>query len=77
LRKDGRVERLQVAMSQYAAIASVADCVPLQNGTRTLASLGMHELARAENCGRRELLGVSCADPANPDSNDLAFGLAQ
>jgi len=74
--KNERVERLQAAMSQYAAIASVADCVPLQNGTRTLARLGMRELARAENCGLRELLRVSCADPANPDSNDLAFGVA-
>jgi single-stranded-DNA-specific exonuclease len=74
--KDERVERLQAAMSQYAAIASVADCVSLQNGTRTLARLGMRELARAENCGLRELLRISCADPANPDSNDLAFGVA-
>jgi single-stranded-DNA-specific exonuclease len=74
--KDERVERLRAAMSQYAAIASVADCVPLQYGTRTLARLGMHALAHAENCGLRELLRVSCADPANPDSNDLAFGVA-
>jgi single-stranded-DNA-specific exonuclease len=74
--KDKRVERLQAAMSQYAAIASVADCVPLKKGTRTLARLGMRELVRAENCGLRELLRVSCADPANPDSNDLAFGVA-
>jgi single-stranded-DNA-specific exonuclease len=74
--KDERVERLQAAMSQYAAIASVADCVPLRNGTRTLARLGMRDLARAENCGLRELLRVSSADPANPDSNDLAFGVA-
>ena len=74
--KDERVERLQAAMSQYAAIASVADCVPLQKGTRALARLGMRELARAENSGLRELLRVSCADPASPDSNDLAFGVA-
>ena len=74
--KDKRVERLQAAMSQYAAIASVADCVPLQKRTRTLARLGMRELAGAENCGLRELLRVSCADPASPDSNDLAFGVA-
>jgi single-stranded-DNA-specific exonuclease len=74
--KDARVERLQAAVSQYAAIASVADCVPLQNGTRKLARLGMRELARAENSGLRELLRVSCVDPANPDSNDLAFGVA-
>ena len=74
--KDERVKRLRAAMSQFAAIASVADCVPLQKGTRTLARLGMRELARAENCGLRELLRISCADPANPDSNDLAFGVA-
>jgi single-stranded-DNA-specific exonuclease len=74
--KDTRVERLLAAISQYAAIASVADCVPLQSGTRTLARLGMRELARAENCGLRELLRISCGDPANPDSNDLAFGVA-
>jgi single-stranded-DNA-specific exonuclease len=36
----------------------------------------MREFARAENCGLRELLRVSCADPASPDSNDLAFGVA-
>ncbi len=74
--RDERVERLQTAMSQYAAIASIADCVPLQKGTRTLARLGMRELAHAENCGLRELLRISCANPANPDSNDLAFGVA-
>lgn len=74
--KDERVERLQAAMGQYAAIASVADCVPLRRGSRTIARLGMREFARAENCGLRELLRVSCADPANPDSNDIAFGLA-
>ncbi len=74
--KEERVERVQTAMSQYAAIASVADCVPLQKGTRTLARLGMRMLANADNPGLRELLRVSCADPANPDSNDLAFGVA-
>jgi len=74
--KDKRIESMQSAVSQYAAIASIADCVPLQNGTRTLARLGMRELGRAENCGLRELLRISCDDPAQPDSNDLAFGVA-
>jgi single-stranded-DNA-specific exonuclease len=36
----------------------------------------MRELGGAENCGLRELLRVSCADPTSPDSNDLAFGVA-
>ncbi len=73
---EKRLERLLSAVSQYAAIASIADCVPLLNGTRTLTRLGMGELARAEHCGVRELLRVSCADLSRPDSNDLAFGVA-
>ena len=73
---EKRLGRLLSAVSQYAAIASIADCVPLLNGTRTLTRFGMSELARAEHCGVRELLRVSCADPLRPDSNDLAFGVA-
>jgi single-stranded-DNA-specific exonuclease len=73
---EKRLERLLSAVSQYAAIASIADCVPLLNGTRTLTRLGVGELARAEHCGVRELLRVSCADLSRPDSNDLAFGVA-
>jgi single-stranded-DNA-specific exonuclease len=36
----------------------------------------MHVLGQTDHCGLRELLRVSCADPASPDSNDLAFGVA-
>ena len=43
---DRRLERLLSAVSQYAAIASIADCVPLLKGTRTLTRLGMRELAQ-------------------------------
>jgi single-stranded-DNA-specific exonuclease len=73
---DDRLQRLLSGISQYAAIASIADCVPLLNGTRTLTRLGMSELSQLEHCGLRELLRVSCADPSRPDSNDLAFGVA-
>lgn len=73
---DKRIESMQSAVSPYVAIASIADCVPLQNGTRKFARLGMRALRQTENCGLRELLRVSCADPTNPDSNDLAFGVA-
>jgi hypothetical protein len=38
---DTRLERLLEGCSQYAAIASIADCVPLLNGTRTLARVGL------------------------------------
>jgi single-stranded-DNA-specific exonuclease len=74
--KDKRIESMQSAVSQYAAIASIADCVPLQNGTRKLARLGMRVLRQTDHCGLRELLRVSCADPTSLDSNDLAFGVA-
>lgn len=73
---DKRLERLLSSVSQYAAIASIADCVPLIKGTRTLTRLGMRGLAQNEHCGLRELLRASCVDPSRPDSNDLAFGVA-
>lgn len=73
---DKRVERLLSAVSLFAAIASVADCVPLIKGTRTLTRLGMRGLTQNEHSGLRELLRASCVDPSRPDSNDLAFGVA-
>ena len=73
---SNRLDRLLCAVSQFAAIASIADCVPLLRGTRTLTRLGMRALAQTEHRGLRELLKASCADPSRPDSNDLAFGVA-
>jgi len=74
--KGQRLEHLLRAVGQYAAIASIADCVPLHKGTRTLTRLGMRALAQTEHCGLRELLSASCVDLSRPDSNDLAFGVA-
>src|SRR4051812_21257235 len=73
---DNRVEKLLENLSQYAAIASVADCVPLLGGTRTLARLGLRYLAQAKHTGLRELIKASCADMNRPDSHDIAFGIA-
>jgi single-stranded-DNA-specific exonuclease len=73
---DNIIERLLEDLSQYAAIASVADCVPLRGGTRTLAKLGLRYLAQAKHTGVRELLRASCADVNRPDSHDIAFGIA-
>jgi single-stranded-DNA-specific exonuclease len=73
---DTKVERLLSACSQYAAIASIADCVPLLNGTRTLARLGLGELSRSRHIGLQELLKTACTDPSRPDSRDVAFGVA-
>jgi single-stranded-DNA-specific exonuclease len=62
--------------SQYAAIASIADCVLLLHGTRTLARLGLGELSRSRHRGLQELLEAACTDPSRPDSRDVAFGIA-
>ena len=74
--KDMKVERLLSGCSQYAAIASIADCVPLLDGTRTLARLGLAELSRSRHKGLQELLKTACTDPSQPDSRDVAFGVA-
>jgi single-stranded-DNA-specific exonuclease len=73
---DTKVERLLSGCSQYAAIASIADCVPLLGGTRTLARLGLAELSRSRHRGLQELLKTACADPSHPDSRDVSFGIA-
>jgi single-stranded-DNA-specific exonuclease len=74
--KDSRIETMLEDLSQYAAIASVADCVRLLAGTRTLARLGLRHLGQARHCGVRELLRASCTDVNCPDSHDIAFGIA-
>lgn len=38
-------------ISQYASIASIADCVPLRNGTRALARMGSRNLAGHDTAG--------------------------
>jgi len=71
-----KAEHLLSRCSPYAAIASIADCVPLVDGTRTLAKLGLGELSRSRHKGLRELLKSACTDPSQPDSRDVAFGVA-
>jgi single-stranded-DNA-specific exonuclease len=73
---DTKVEHLLSGCSQYAAIASIADCVPLLNGTRTLARLGLAELSRSRHKGLQEWLKTACTNPSQPDSRDVAFGVA-
>jgi single-stranded-DNA-specific exonuclease len=70
------IEKLIEGTSLYAAVASVADCVPLLGKTRTLTKLGLTALAQTRHCGMRELLKVSTADPLAPDSQDVAFRIA-
>lgn len=74
--RDSGVERLVERASHYAAIASIADCVPLLGSTRTLARLGLASLGKSNHCGVRELLKACCKDPLRPNSHEIAFGIA-
>jgi single-stranded-DNA-specific exonuclease len=70
------VERLIEGASLCAAVASIADCVPLLGRTRILTKLGLAALAQTRHCGMRELLKAASADPLAPDSEDVAFRIA-
>ena len=59
---DTKVERLLSGCSQYAAIASIADCVPLLDGTRNSHQAGSHRTfpdQGTKNC-------KSCSKPPAP-----------
>ena len=62
---DTKVELLLSGCSQYAAIASIADCMPLLYGTRILARLG---LADSPDRGTRDCNSCSKAlAPIHPN----------
>ena len=65
------------SLSRLAAIASIADCVPLVGVTRTLTRLGLHELARTRHAGILKLLSLSGVQPNQvPSAEQIAFRVA-
>lgn len=69
--------RFLAGMSRLAAIASIADCVPLVGPTRILTRLGLQELARTRHAGLRKLLllaGVRASQA--PSAEQIAFRIA-
>jgi single-stranded-DNA-specific exonuclease len=61
-----------------AAIATIADAVPLRGENRTIASLGLRELRRPVGVGLRALFAAAALDPALRQLTgfDVAFRLA-
>jgi single-stranded-DNA-specific exonuclease len=61
-----------------AAIATIADAVPLQGENRVIAALGLRELRRPMGLGLRALFAVSALDPAAKQITgfDVGFRLA-
>ncbi|HET6207305.1 MAG TPA: single-stranded-DNA-specific exonuclease RecJ [Terracidiphilus sp.] len=63
---------------KMAAIATIADAVPLRGENRVIAALGLRELRRPVGAGLRALFAAASLDPAAKELSgfDVAFRLA-
>ncbi len=79
-RRDAEVARTRLLPSflKMAAIATIADAVPLRGENRVIAALGLRELRRPVGAGLRALFAAAQLDPATKPitSFDVAFRLA-
>jgi single-stranded-DNA-specific exonuclease len=71
-------EKTLPSFLKMAAIATIADAVPLHGENRTIAALGLRELRRPAGAGLRALFAVAALDPASKQITgfDVAFRLA-
>ena len=71
-------EKTLPSFLKMAAIATIADAVPLQGENRVIAALGLRELRRPAGAGLRALFAAAALDPAAKQITgfDVAFRLA-
>ncbi len=71
-------EKILPSFLKMAAIATIADAVPLRGENRTIAALGLRELRRPMGVGLRALFAAAALDPASKRLTgfDVAFRLA-
>ena len=71
-------DKLLPSFLKMAAIATIADAVPLRGENRVIAALGLRELRRPVGTGLRALLAAAQLDPATKAITgfDIAFRLA-
>jgi single-stranded-DNA-specific exonuclease len=71
-------EKTLPSFLKMAAIATIADAVPLRGENRTIAALGLRELRRPIGAGLRALFAAAALDPAAKELTgfDVAFRLA-
>lgn len=71
-------EKTLPSFLKMAAIATIADAVPLRGENRTIAAMGLRELRRPVGAGLRAILAVAALDPATKQLTgfDVAFRLA-
>lgn len=75
---DRTREKTLPSFLKMAAIATIADAVPLRGENRTIAALGLRELRRPASAGLRALFAAAGLDPAARQLTgfDVAFRLA-
>ncbi|HEY2467831.1 MAG TPA: single-stranded-DNA-specific exonuclease RecJ [Terracidiphilus sp.] len=75
---DRTRNRLLPSFLKMAAIATIADAVPLKGENRVIAALGLRELRRPVGAGLRALFAAAQLDPATRPLTgfDVAFRLA-
>ena len=71
-------DKILPSFLKMAAIATIADAVPLRGENRAIAGLGLRELCRPVGCGLRALFAAAKLDPAAKPLTgyDVAFRLA-
>jgi single-stranded-DNA-specific exonuclease len=71
-------DKLLPSFLKMAAIATIADAVPLRGENRVIAALGLNELRRPVGAGLRALFSVAALDPSTKRLTgfDVAFRLA-
>jgi single-stranded-DNA-specific exonuclease len=71
-------EKTLPSFLKLAAIATIADAVPLRGENRVIAALGLRELRRPVGAGLRALFAAAALDPATKQltSFDVAFRIA-
>jgi single-stranded-DNA-specific exonuclease len=71
-------EKTVPSFLKMAAIATIADAVPLTGENRTIAAIGLKELRRPMGAGLRALFAAAALDPATRQLTgfDVAFRLA-
>ena len=71
-------EKTLPSFLKMAAIATIADAVPLRGENRTIAAVGLRELRRPAGAGLRALFAAAALDPAARQLTgfDVAFRLA-
>jgi single-stranded-DNA-specific exonuclease len=71
-------EKILPSFLKMAAIATIADAVPLRGENRAIAALGLRELCRPAGAGLRALFAAAALEPAAKQITgfDVAFRLA-